>query len=160
MTDDIVARLRSLNRCIRCVCSSCRSGFENHDHICTEGPGCVKPLEKRLRAAIVLGGQATDRIEAAEARVRELEAQLAAVRAECAKTSNSYLARAEAAERALAKAYERAAQVCDERSKREADFQVASIRTDRPEKAAEYCYGRVVADAIAAAIRQLAQEVK
>lgn len=125
MTDDIVARLRSLNRCIRCGCQSCTSGFENHDHICTAGPSCVKPLEKRLRAAIVLAEQAAkeittlnahvdesirsclaerNRAEAAEARVRELELEAAKLRRflKCSRDEGGQaLARADAAERTL-----------------------------------------------------------
>jgi hypothetical protein len=31
--------------CRRCGCIACLSGYENHEHVCTRGPGCVE--EKR-----------------------------------------------------------------------------------------------------------------
>lgn len=53
---------------------------------------------------------------------------------------------------------EAAAKVAEERSAREKALQVACIRTAQPEKSSEYCYGRVVADNIASAIRALSSK--
>lgn len=83
MTDDLVARLR-------------------HEQELCAVMGDTK--------AGTLVGEAADRLEAAEARVRELEAQLADQRA----MSKYNREQAEKAERALAEAYERAAKTCEQ----------------------------------------------
>lgn len=66
--DDLPQRLRKLNKCIRCDCPSCSSGYENHSHHCTEGPGCIKAIEGRLLQAQRLALMAADRIESLTSR--------------------------------------------------------------------------------------------
>ena len=55
--------------------------------------------------------------------------------------------------RLLAIETERCARVAVDRSERERSFQVAYMKNEKPAQSAEHCYGRVVADNIAAAIR-------
>lgn len=109
MTDDLVARLRAV------------------DHMSVED--CF--LQSSLFA------HAADRLEAAEDRVRELEAMLADQRT-IAKYNRE---QAEAAERRLAEAYERAAKVA------EGSYHSKNLADRSPRH-------------IATAIRKLAQEVK
>lgn len=65
--EELVKNLRKLNVCRRCDCSDCeREGAgELHDHVCTNGPGCVDTVPKLRRwrrGAVILAGQAAAEI--------------------------------------------------------------------------------------------------
>lgn len=76
--------LRGVWACRRCRCPDCRSGYENHEHHCTDGPNCVE-TRQRLRdmrpTEAIIAGQAANLIrdlirerDALAARVAALEA--------------------------------------------------------------------------------------
>lgn len=80
---DILDSLRAVWRCRRCECPDCRSGYENHSHACTDGPGCVETrarMRARRPAEAITASRAADEIrrlrqeaEALRARVAQLE---------------------------------------------------------------------------------------
>lgn len=160
MTDDLVARLRAY---LGSTCQDASGGdnlaillasyFEpsiENDELDDSGTWKQGAIDACNRVLDAIHAHYAPSLESAEARVRELEAALATVRAECVKTSNSYLARAEAAERELAEAYERAAKVAETHSfGRDIDWW---LHATKKEVSAEAC------PSVAAAIRKLGQE--
>lgn len=76
MSDGLVAQLNDLNRCIRCDCGACVSGYENHEHICSGDKGCVAPLEPKLRKAIILAGRAATALTEARAEIERLRQEV------------------------------------------------------------------------------------
>lgn len=55
----VLDALRSVWACRRCRCPDCRSGYENHEHYCTDGPRCVETRERlrdrRMSEAVTAG---------------------------------------------------------------------------------------------------------
>lgn len=63
--EELARQLTAIGRCRRCECPDCDPGLENHDHICTNGDGCIetpKRLRRALYAAAIVAGQAADEL--------------------------------------------------------------------------------------------------
>lgn len=82
----LIERLHTATACRRCGCPACRrSGFENHDHGCTDGEGCRETREKLRNALMVrtiLCGQAAIALQEAEAALATTREELAEARRE------------------------------------------------------------------------------
>ncbi|WP_147307866.1 hypothetical protein [Fulvimarina endophytica] len=96
-TETLIAKLEKQRVCRRCSCVSCdREGAgEFHDHVCTDGEGCVESRDKLRRKVLalrILCTEAADRIAALQASQAEADARvLQAVedeRAACAKIAD------------------------------------------------------------------------